>query len=74
MEQVSDRHRATLSGFYSVTWSIGYSIGPTIAGWLQTNIALSTSFVFGACCLVLAPSLLLTFFSGQLRRPRALEN
>src|SRR5438128_268341 len=25
MEQVSDRHRATLSGFYSVTWSIGFS-------------------------------------------------
>jgi MFS family permease len=69
MEQVSDRQRATLSGFYSVTWSIGYSVGPSIAGWLQTNISLSTSFVFGACCLVIAPTLLLTFFSKQLARP-----
>jgi len=68
MEQVSDRQRATLSGFYSVTWSIGYSIGPGIAGWLQTNVSLSTSFVFGAFCLILAPTLLLTFFGKQLAR------
>ncbi len=62
MEQVSDRYRATLSGFYSVTWSIGFSIGPTIAGWLQTNVNLSTSFVFGALCLTLSSTLLLLFF------------
>ena len=73
MEQVSDRHRATLSGFYSVTWSIGFSIGPSIGGWLQSNVSLSTSFVFGAFCLILAPSLLLTFFGGQLRRPLEVE-
>src|SRR5260370_41391236 len=34
MEQVSDRQRGTLAGFYSITWSIGFSIGPSIAGWL----------------------------------------
>ncbi|HXX79312.1 MAG TPA: MFS transporter, partial [Ktedonobacteraceae bacterium] len=65
MEQVSDRHRATLSGFYSVTWSIGFSIGPTIAGWLQTNVNLSTSFVFGAICLSLSARLLLLFFGKR---------
>jgi len=74
MEQVSDRQRATLAGFYSVTWSIGFSIGPSIGGWLQSNVSLSTSFVFGAFCLLLAPSLLLTFFGGQLRRPREFES
>jgi MFS family permease len=68
MEQVSDRHRATLSGFYSVTWSIGFSIGPSIGGWLQSNVSLSTSFIFGAFCLSLAPTLLLTFFGKQLQR------
>ncbi len=73
MEQVSDRQRATLSGFYSVTWSIGFSIGPTVGGWLQTNVSLSTSFVFGAFCLLLAPTLLLTFFGRQLRQPRKVE-
>jgi MFS family permease len=73
MEQVSDRHRATLSGFYSVTWSIGFSFGSAIGGWLQSNVSLSSSFVFGAFCLVLAPSLLLTFFGRQLVRPREVE-
>ena len=65
MENVSDRYRGRLSGFYSTTWSIGFSVGPSIAGWLQTNVSLSTSFLFGAACLVLAPSLLLLFFSKQ---------
>lgn len=74
MEQVSDRHRATLSGFYSVTWSIGFSIGPSVGGWLQSNVSLSASFVFGAFCLLLAPSLLLTFFGKQLRRPNKIES
>jgi MFS family permease len=74
MEQVSDRHRATLSGFYSITWSIGFSVGPSIGGWLQSNVGLSASFVFGSFCLLLAPSLLLTFFGKLLKQPRAVEN
>lgn len=69
MEQVSDRQRATLAGLYSVTWSIGYSVGPAIAGWLQTTISLSASFVYGAFCLLVAPSLLLLFF-GKKRVPQ----
>ncbi len=68
MENVPDRYRGRLSGFYSTTWSIGFSIGPSIAGWLQTNVSLSTSFVFGAVCLVVAPSLLLAFFGKEKRR------
>jgi MFS family permease len=68
MEQVPARQRATLSGFYSVTWSVGFSIGPSVAGWLQTNVSLSASFAFGAFCLVLAASLLLTFFGKKTRQ------
>jgi MFS family permease len=74
MESVSDRQRATLAGLYSVTWSIGFSVGPTIAGWLQTNVSLSASFVFGAFCLLLAPSLLLTFFGRKPMRLREVES
>lgn len=65
MEQVSPRLRGTLAGFYSVTWSLGFSIGPAIAGWLQTNINLTMSFVFGGCCLLVAPTLLLFFFGKK---------
>ena len=70
MENVSDQYRARLSGLYSVTWSIGFSVGPGIAGWLQTNVSLSTSFVFGAICLVIAPTLLLLFFGKKSVRYR----
>jgi Arabinose efflux permease len=69
MEQVSDRRRAALAGFYSTTWSVGYSIGPTIGGWLQSGISLSASFVFGALCLLIAPTLLITFFGHKAVRP-----
>ncbi len=62
MERVSDRYRATLSGFYGVTWSVGFSIGPSIAGWLQTNVSLSAAFIFGACCLMICPTMLLLAF------------
>jgi MFS family permease len=70
MEKVSDRHRAMLSGFYGVTWSVGFSIGPSIAGWLQTHVSLSAAFIFGAVCLTICPSLLLLFF-GRQRSVRA---
>lgn len=67
MEQVSAEYRATLAGFYSVTWSIGFSTGPAIGGWLQNNLSLSASFVYGAFCLLVAPTLLLICFGKRSR-------
>jgi MFS family permease len=62
MERVSGRYRGTLSGFYSLTWSVGYSIGPITAGWLQKNVGLSSSFVIAAGCVGLSGMLLRLFF------------
>ena len=62
MESVSSRNRATLSGFYSLTWSMGYSIGPYIGGHLDQAIGLSSSFVVGASLLVVSSTLLRLFF------------
>jgi MFS family permease len=69
MERVSARHRATLSGFYSVTWSIGYSIGPALAGVLSGNIGLSASFIVGAGCVALSATLLRLFFGRGDQAP-----
>lgn len=66
MESVSARQRATLSGFYGITWGVGYSLGAGIAGLLQTNIALSAPFAGGALLLCIAPLLLRAFF-GRTR-------
>lgn len=67
MEQVSSRYRATLSGFYSVTWSLGFGIGPTVAGWLYRHLGPTSTFIVGAACLTGAATLLRLFF-GRLPR------
>ena len=62
MESVSSRNRATLSGFYSLTWSMGYSVGPFVGGHLDQAIGLSSSFVVGASLLIVSSTLLRLFF------------
>jgi MFS family permease len=70
MEQVSSRYRATLSGFYSVTWSLGFAIGPTLAGWIFQQVGTLPVFIVGAACLASAATLLRLFF-GRSARPAA---
>lgn len=70
MDQVSSRYRATLSGFYSVTWSLGFAIGPTLAGWLFQHVGSTPVFIVGAICLASAATLLRIFF-GTGSRPSA---
>jgi MFS family permease len=68
IEQLPEERRATLFGFYSVTWGLGFSFGPSLAGWLQEYVGLWSPFVVGAICLTIAPTMLLAFF-GRRRRP-----
>jgi MFS family permease len=62
MEQVSSRYRATLSGFYSVTWSLGFSFGAVLAGWLQDHVNLSAAFLVAAVFIGGSAILLRLFF------------
>jgi MFS family permease len=55
MERVDARYRARLSGFYSVTWSVGFSLGAAASGWLERNVNLSIGFLLGAVLLGAAP-------------------
>jgi MFS family permease len=68
MGSVSSRLRGTLSGFYSTTWSIGFTLGPLIAGFLQARVGLSAPFVVGMVCVGSAATLLRLFF-GRHRAP-----
>ncbi|HEY7350630.1 MAG TPA: MFS transporter [Ktedonobacterales bacterium] len=65
LEQLPEERRATGFGFYSVTWGLGYSLGPALGGWLQARVGLSASFIVGALCLTIAPTLLLMFFGRR---------
>jgi MFS family permease len=69
MDSVSSRYRSTLSGFYSVTWSLGFSIGPTLAGWLYEHLGSTPTFIVGAICLSSAATLLRFFFGKPARTP-----
>jgi MFS family permease len=66
MEQVTARHRATLSGFYSVTWSLGFSVGASLAGWLFQHVGYSAAFLVSAALIALAATLLRLFFGSSL--------
>ena len=63
MERVDARFRARLSGFYSVTWSIGFSVGAAASGWLQRNVNLSIGFLLGGALLAVAPIWLMLAFA-----------
>ncbi len=67
VEQLPEERRATIFGFYSVTWGLGFSLGPSLGGWLQAHISLSATFVVGALCLTIAPLMLLAFFGRRER-------
>lgn len=67
MGRVSSRYRGRLSGFYSLTWSLGFSIGPITEGFLQRNVSLSTSFAVGAAMILLSATLLRVFFPREAR-------
>jgi predicted MFS family arabinose efflux permease len=65
MERVSSRHRATLSGLYSVTWSIGFSAGAAVAGWLFKHVSYSSAFVASAVMIWFAATLLRLWFGRK---------
>ena len=67
MGRVSSRYRGRLSGFYSLTWSLGFSIGPITEGFLQRNVGLSTSFAVGAAMILISATLLRLFFPREAR-------
>lgn len=65
-EQVPDAYRARLTGFYSVTYAIGFSLGPAAAGQLQMIGGFTPAFTLGALCYG-AGALLLYLFFGRPR-------
>jgi MFS family permease len=64
-ERVPEGYRARLTGLYSVTYSIGYSLGPTASGQLQSLGGFTPAFLMGASCYFCGSTLLYAFF-----RPR----
>jgi MFS family permease len=69
MSQVPAEQRATISGLYSTTWSVGFSLGPAISGVVQQRAGFTPAFLLGAASMAAGAALLGTFFlRGQSHR------
>jgi MFS family permease len=67
-EQVPEVYRARLTGLYSVTYSIGFSLGPAASGQLQKMGGFTPAFLMGAGCYLCGASLLYVFFGRRRTR------
>jgi predicted MFS family arabinose efflux permease len=70
MSQVPAEQRATASGLYSVTWAVGFSVGPALSGAIQQRAGFAPAFLAGATTMAVGALLLRAFF---LSNPRATQ-
>lgn len=67
MEQVSARERATLSGLLGMSWTIGWTIGPYLSGYMQAQPHIGFKPIFVTTCVlyIVASVLERAFFQSQ---------
>jgi len=72
MEQMAERERATISGLMAMSWNIGWTIGPYLSGYMQSNpdIGFKPIFLITCSLYVLAAVLEKTFFQRLDDRQR----
>jgi MFS family permease len=72
MEQMAERERATISGLMGMSWNIGWTIGPYLSGYMQSNpnIGFKPIFLITCSLYVLAAILEKTFFQRLDDRQR----
>ncbi|HLJ66624.1 MAG TPA: MFS transporter [Chloroflexota bacterium] len=66
-ERVPETYRARLTGLYSITYSIGASLGPAGSGQIQKVGGFTPAFMAGAGCYLLGAALLYAFFGREAR-------
>jgi MFS family permease len=67
-ERVPEIFRARLTGFYSVTYSIGSSLGPAASGQIQKSGGFTPAFLLASCLYFVGTSLLYAFFGRRRAR------
>jgi MFS family permease len=73
MEQVTERERATVSGLMGMSWTIGWTVGPYLSGYMQaqSNIGFKPIFVITCSLYFVAAILVRVFFQKMDDRQRA---
>lgn len=62
MSQVPPEQRATISGLYATTWSVGFSLGPAFSGVVQQHAGFGPAFLLGATSMAAGATWLWVFF------------
>ena len=62
MSRVPAEQRSTISGLYAVTWSVGFSLGPSLSGVVQQHAGFTPAFLLGAAIMSCGVVLLWLFF------------
>jgi MFS family permease len=73
-ERVPEAFRARLTGFYSVTYSIGASLGPAASGQIQKNGGFTPAFLMAAALYFFGASLLYVFFGRRRFGPQSVRS
>jgi MFS family permease len=66
-ERVPEVYRARLTGFYSVTYSIGASLGPAASGQIQKTGGFTPAFLMASGLYFVGVSMLYGFFGRRAR-------
>ena len=76
MEQVTERERATVSGLLGMSWTIGWTVGPYLSGYMQAQPSIGFRPIFLiTCSLYVVAAVLVRFFFQQMDdRQRAEAN
>jgi predicted MFS family arabinose efflux permease len=64
-ERVPEGYRARVTGFYSVTYGIGTSLGPAASGQIQKTGGFTPAFLMAAVVYFAGTSLLYAFFGRR---------
>ncbi|GAC1473785.1 MAG: MFS transporter [Chloroflexota bacterium] len=67
-ESVPEAYRARLTGLYSVTYSLGSSLGPAASGQLQKEGGFAPAFLMASAFYFAGATLLYTFFGRRRAR------
>jgi len=73
MEQVTERERATVSGLMGMSWTLGWTVGPYLSGYMQAqpDIGFRPIFLITCALYIVAAVLVRVFFQQMDDRQRA---
>ena len=65
MEQVAENEQGTLNSLLTLGWQIGWSLMPTVSGFIQARFGFTLIFILTGLLYLLATLLIWIFFKDK---------